>query len=92
MIKIFAIFVFLQLVDFGTTAAALLLGGAEQNPLVQHLMGAGALQGLAMAKGCALVIGTGCWLANKYNALRLANMAFAVIAVWNASIVARLMF
>lgn len=90
MIRAFYLFVFLQLVDFGTTATALALGGGEQNPLVQHFMTMGPLQGLALAKVVALAVGTGCFFSKKYHALRLANIAFAGIAIWNASIIARL--
>ena len=67
------------------------LGGGEQNPLVQHFMTLGPLQGLALAKLVALAIGAGCFFSNKYKALRLANIAFTGIAIWNASIIARLL-
>lgn len=91
MIRAFAIFVLLQAVDFGTTATVLALGGVEQNPLVQHFMSVGPFQGLALAKLVAIAIGLGCFLTRKYRALRLANFAFTGIAIWNASIIARLL-
>jgi hypothetical protein len=87
MLKLFVIFVFLQLGDFGTTAAALKLGGTEQNPLIRYFMNLGSIQGLALAKVLAIAFGVVCLLASKYRALRVATFVYAGIVAWNLTIV-----
>jgi hypothetical protein len=90
MRKAFLIFALLQLADLGTTIAVFRLGGVEQNPLIQHLMGGGAVQGVIVAKVLALSIGVGCLLAAKHRTLVIANLVFGAIVAWNLSIIARL--
>ena len=90
MRKALLIFVFLQLADLVTTVVVFRLGGVEQNPLVRLLMGVGPVQGVILAKVVALGIGAGCVLAAKHRALRVANLVFAGIVIWNLSIIARL--
>jgi len=91
MRRAFVLFVFLQLLDFGTTVVALVLGGGEENPLVRQFMTVGPLEGLAAAKLAALVLGAACVVSKRYKALRLANLAYTGIAVWNAGIIVTLM-
>lgn len=91
MNRVFALFVLLQLADFGTTVTVLALGGGEQNALVQHFMTLGPVQGVALAKLIALAIGALCLLAQKYRAIRVANVVYTGVAVWNATIIARLL-
>ncbi|MFN7998301.1 MAG: DUF5658 family protein [Bryobacteraceae bacterium] len=90
MLKAFLVFAFLQVADLGTTVAVFRLGGVEENPLVKHLMFLGPVEGVILAKIIALAIGGGCFLASKYRALLLADIAFGVIVAWNLSIIARL--
>jgi hypothetical protein len=91
MLKMLFIFVFLQLGDFGTTAAALRLGGTEENPLVRYFMNVGSLEGLALAKALAIAIGVACFMASKYRALRMANIVYAGIVAWNLTVLLLLM-
>ena len=91
MLKMFFIFVVLQLGDFGTTAAVLSLGGSEQNPLVQYFMNIGSLEGLAVAKALSLGIGVVCLVWSKYRALRLVNVVFTGIVAWNLTVLLLLM-
>ncbi|HWQ55295.1 MAG TPA: DUF5658 family protein [Bryobacteraceae bacterium] len=91
MLKMFFIFVFLQLGDFGTTAAVLRLGGTEENPLVRYFMNVGSIEGLAVAKTLSIAIGVACLMASKYRALRMANFVFAGIVGWNLTILLLLM-
>jgi Domain of unknown function (DUF5658) len=90
MFNALVIFSFLQLADLGTTVAVLRLGGVEENPLVKILMVFGPVAGLILAKLVTLAIGAGCFLSTKPRALRVANVVFAGIVVWNLSIIARL--
>lgn len=90
MLKLFLLFAFLQLADLGTTVAVLKLGGVEQNPLVQHFMAAGPVAGVILAKIVALAIGGAFFMMDKRRALRLVNVVFTGIVVWNLSIIARL--
>jgi len=90
MRKALLIFALLQLADLATTVAVFKLGGVEENPLIQKFMAIGAVQGVILAKILALAIGFGCYLAAKPRALRIANMVFGAIVVWNLSIIARL--
>ena len=91
MTNAFLIFIFLQVADFGTTALALRLGGAETNPVVAHFMTAAPITGLFIAKLIALGIGLTCLLFKKYRAINLSNIAFSGIVAWNLTIVARLL-
>jgi len=88
--KLLVAFLLLQLADFGTTVAALALGGTESNPLVGHLMGLGDYTGLAVAKLIALAIGGLAAFYGKYNGLRKMNVLFTVIVIWNLTIIGRL--
>ena len=90
MLKMFLVFALLQLADLGTTVAVLRFGGVEQNPLVQQFMALGPVAGVIAVKVLALAIGVGCYLAAKPQALRVANLVFAGIVVWNLSILVRL--
>lgn len=91
MTNAFLIFIALQVADFGTTALALRLGGGETNPIVGHLIAAAPVGGLLAAKVFSLGIGAICLWLKKHRAIRLSNVAFAGIVVWNVTIVARLL-
>ena len=89
--KSLLVFVLLQLADFGTTIAAISLGAVEENPIVGHLMGLGLYTGLVAAKLLALGIGGFAAASGRYGGLRKANIAFAVIVLWNLGTIGRLM-
>lgn len=89
--KALILFILLQAADFATTVAAINFGGAEQNPLVAHMMGFGGINGLLLAKVIALAIGGAAAAAGKNRGIRVANFAFAAIVVWNLSIISRLL-
>jgi Domain of unknown function (DUF5658) len=84
-------FLLLQGADFATTMAAISCGGAEKNPLVAHMIGLGGVEGLLLAKLVSLAIGATAALTGKYRGIRIANVVFAGIVVWNISIISRLL-
>ena len=90
MLTVFVLFAFLQLADLGSTVAVLRCGGTEQNPLIQQLMILGPIQGIIVAKVMALAVGAGCYWAAKPRVLRVANLVFGGIVLWNLTILARL--
>jgi hypothetical protein len=86
----FVVFTILQVMDILTTIAALAMGGAENNPLIAHLMAFGLVRGLVFSK--LIVIGlafAGVWM-HKDRGIRLANLVFSAIVIWNVSVIARL--
>jgi hypothetical protein len=89
--KILLLFIFLQLADFGTTVAVISMGGTEANPTVRFLMGLGVYGGLATAKVIGLGLGGLAAFSGRYNGLRKLNIVFAVIVLWNLSIIGRLL-
>ena len=89
--KVFSLFILLQLADFATTVKVISLGGAEENPIVGHLMGFGVYEGLAAAKLIALAFGGIALFSGRYGGLRKMNVIFAAIIAWNLSIIGRLM-
>jgi hypothetical protein len=89
--KLFLAFAFLQLADLGTTIGVLSLGGVEKNPIVNHFMGLGTFEGLALAKLIALAIGVLALSTRRYSGLRKLNLAFTAVVVWNLSVIGRLM-
>ena len=88
--KSLSVFILLQAIDLLTTLVALKLGGAEQNPMLSQIMNLAPTYGLLLSK--FLVVGIaalGVWM-HKSNGLRVANMAFAGIVVWNFGIIFKL--
>ena len=67
------------------------LGGVEKNPIVGHIMGLGAYEGLALAKLIALAAGGLAAFYGRYSGLRKINVVFTAILAWNLSIIGRLM-
>lgn len=88
--QLLAIFSLLQLMDFSTTVIAIAMGGGEQNPLVAHVMAIGAIAGLIISKLLVMALAGCCVWARKTHAVRLANVAFALIVAWNLTIIGRL--
>lgn len=85
------IFAFLQIADFGTTIAAFACGAAEKNPIVAHMIGIAGIQGLLVAKLIALLIGCAAALTGRSRGLRVVNVIFLGIVLWNLSIISRLL-
>src|SRR5450759_50830 len=83
-------FVLLQLADVVTTMLALGSGGHEQNPLVARFMVIGTLQGLILSKVVLLAAAAAALRFRRFRAIRMANVVFGVIVLWNISVIIRL--
>jgi Domain of unknown function (DUF5658) len=90
MKKPLMIFALLQLLDIATTLIALALGGAEQNPLVGHMMLTGTVTGLILSKLIVVGLAVAFILIGRGRVIRWANVAFSLIVVWNVTIICRL--
>jgi hypothetical protein len=84
------LFSLLQVLDIATTLVALGLGGSEKNPFVSQMMAVGPVYGLLISKLAVIGIAGFGALLGKYNGIRLANLAFSAIVVWNLTIIFRL--
>jgi hypothetical protein len=89
-VKTICAFILLQIADFITTLIAISLGGAEKNPLVGFIMGFGIHEGLLVAKLIVIALGLLGAIAGKYRGLRMANIVFAGVVLWNVTIIGRL--
>lgn len=78
-------FSYLQILDYLTTVAFLLMGIQEGNPVVRLLMHSAPtpLFGLAFVKLVALGLGLYCLKLGKEQLLRRINILFAVVVAWN---------
>ena len=83
-------FVLLQLADVVTTMTALGNGGHEQNPLVARFLVIGTLQGLILSKVVLLAAAAAALRFRRFRAIRMANVVFGVIVLWNISVIIRL--
>ena len=83
-------FILLQLLDFITTMTVITLGGQENNPVVAHFMAIGPVTGLIISKLLVSGIAVGGTLLGRYRGIRMANLAFSAIVVWNMTVIARL--
>ena len=83
-------FILLQVLDLATTLVALALGGFENNPIVAHIMTLGPISGLVVSKIVVIGLATAGAFLDKKRGIRLANVAFCCIVVWNVSVIARL--
>jgi hypothetical protein len=84
------VFLTLQLLDFGTTIVALEMGGVEQNPFIAQFMALGPLPGLILSKLLVIVLAALFVVIGKTKTVRLANIAFALVVIWNLTIIGRL--
>jgi hypothetical protein len=84
------IFVLLQAADLATTLLAIRFGGIEQNPFVSHFMVLGTLEGLLFSKVVILTVAVAAVMARRARALKVANLFYAVVVLWNVSIICRL--
>jgi hypothetical protein len=78
-------FSYLQVLDYLTTIAFLLIGVQEGNPLVRLVIehAPSPLWGLAVVKGFALLLGLYCLKAGKLRLLSRVNIMFALLVAWN---------
>ena len=79
------IFSYLQLLDFMSTTAFLLLGVSEANPLVRLMFSIGPtpMAGLMIIKMVAVLLGVWCWRLGRQRVLVTANLLFALVVTWN---------
>jgi hypothetical protein len=78
-------FSYLQVLDFLTTVAFLLMGVEEGNPLVRMAIAAAPspLAGLTAVKVAALGLGIACIRMGKLQLLGRINLLFAIVVAWN---------
>ena len=76
---------YLQVLDFLTTVAFLLLGVQEGNPLVRIMLdfAPSPVFGLAVVKIAAIALGIYCLKLGKIRLLHRINVLFAVVVAWN---------
>ena len=88
--KALLVFLALQLMDIATTIFALGIGGVEQNPIIRHFMAIGPIPGLILSKLVVIALAGVFVFIGKTKPVRLANVAFAMVVIWNVTIIARL--
>jgi len=78
-------FSYLQVLDYLTTVAFLLIGVQEGNPVVRLIMDAAPspMIGLAFVKAAALLLGVYCLKLGKDRLLSRINVMFALLVAWN---------
>jgi hypothetical protein len=78
-------YVYLQTLDFLTTAAFLAYGIKEANPVVRAFLqfGSTPLSGLFLLKLLAVGLGIFCWKMGRHRLLSRVNGLFALLIVWN---------
>src|SRR5438270_9150595 len=78
-------FSYLQVLDFLTTLAFLLIGIQEGNPFVRFALrhGPTPLTGLFLVKVAAFALGIYCWRFGRTKLLTRINVLFAVVVAWN---------
>jgi hypothetical protein len=81
------VFISLQALDVVTTLIVLRMGGSEANPLVSRFMLVGSLHGLLYSKVLALAIATFAVRSRRLRVLRIANVVFAGIVLWNLFVI-----
>jgi hypothetical protein len=78
-------YIYLQALDFLTTAAFLAYGIKEANPVVRAFLELGStpLSGLFLLKLLAVGLGIFCWKLGRHRLLSRVNGLFALLVVWN---------
>jgi hypothetical protein len=78
-------FSYLQVLDYLTTIAFLLIGVREGNPVVRLFMNVAPspMVGLACVKLMALLLGAYCLRMGKDRLLARINVMFAMLVAWN---------
>src|SRR5579863_7103353 len=76
---------YLQVLDFMSTVAFLLLGVHEGNPLVRVALqyAPNPLGGLLAIKLLAVALGVYCWKGGRERLLNRINLLFAGVVAWN---------
>ncbi len=76
---------YLQVLDFLTTVAFLMVGVQEGNPLVRFALefAPTPLYGLLAVKVGALMLGLYCLRLRKHRLLARINLMFAIVVAWN---------
>jgi hypothetical protein len=82
------IFIYLQLLDFLTTAAGFKVGAYEVSPFIAKLIHTSSpLLGLAVSKAIGLVVGGLCIAMNRVRLIALINYWYAGLVVWNLCVI-----
>jgi hypothetical protein len=82
------IFVYLQLLDFLTTAAGFKQGAYEVSPFIIKLIHSSSpLLGLAVSKAIGLVVGGLCIAMNRVRLIAVINYWYAGLVVWNLCVI-----
>jgi len=82
------IFVYLQLLDFLTTAAGFKQGAYEVSPFIIKLIHSSSpLLGLAASKAIGLVVGGLCIAMNRVRLIAVINYWYAGLVVWNLCVI-----
>lgn len=78
-------YAYLQLLDLLTTAAFLLAGVKEANPVVVLAMdlAANPILGVAAVKAIAVMLGLYCWWTSRSRLLKMATVFYAVVVAYN---------
>jgi hypothetical protein len=85
MITIFAL---LQLGDFITTLIGFQVGVSEASPLIRFMISQlGPVPALVAAKLIAVGVACCCLWLGKRRALRLANVWYAAVCLWNTGVI-----
>ncbi|MEZ5353092.1 MAG: DUF5658 family protein [Bryobacteraceae bacterium] len=76
---------YLQVLDFLTTVAFLMVGVEEGNPVVRLALelAPSPLYGLAFIKAGAILLGLYCLHLRKLRLLSRINLLFAIVVAWN---------
>jgi hypothetical protein len=82
------IFVYLQLLDFLTTAAGFKEGAHEVSPFIAKLIHSSSpLLGLAASKAIGLIVGGLCIAMNRVRLIGWINYWYAGLVVWNLCVI-----
>jgi len=76
------LFSYLQVLDFMSTVAFILMGFPEANPVVRFAFSIG-IGGLMLVKVIAVLLGVWCWSLGRKRVLITANLVFAILVAWN---------
>ena len=78
-------YTYLQLLDFMTTVAFLVIGVQEGNPIVRFMLQASPhpIGGLLAIKAAAVMLGVYCWRMGRERLLQRMTFLFALVVVWN---------
>ncbi len=85
MISLLWQYSYLQVLDFLTTLAFLMIGVQEGNPIVRMVIqwAPTPVTGLVAVKVAALLLGIYCLKRGKTQLLQRVNILFAVVVAWN---------